>query len=77
MISLIAEGVIVEVRVSTNTEEPVGLKHVWSSDDLLSKGKYMLSKGQELNVIQLYIKNGRGNLKTQGLRSSWNLSSTT
>lgn len=70
VISLMAEGVIAEVRVSTNSEEPVGFKHVSSSDDLLSKGKYMLSKGQELNVIQLYIKNGRGNPKTQGLRSS-------
>lgn len=43
--SLLAEGMVAEVRVSTNSEEPVGLKLTWSSEDLLSKGKYLYSKG--------------------------------
>lgn len=49
--ALVAEGVGAEIRVTINTGEPVALKLVWWSKDLLSKGKYIYSEVQDLNSI--------------------------
>lgn len=44
MAALVAEGEVVEVRLTTKTGKPVGLKlSNWLSADLLSKGKYLSS----------------------------------